>query len=290
MKTYRKFKALANAKINLELDVLGKRPDGYHNISTVFQSVNLADEVTVEVDKGNGITVSTEGAVIEGENLVTKATKLFLDKINVPALVKITLKKNIPLSAGLAGGSADAAAVLFCLNKCFNNPLTDFELLDLALKLGADVPFCLIGGTALAEGIGEKLTTVPYVGDFDVVLIKHHKKGSTGEMYSRIDSLSIPSLAKTDSLLNHIASGFKALTPRLSYNSFLYASEDKAEQEEISKLLLEKGAVLAGLSGSGPTVFGIFKKLPNNLEKQLKECYKEVYICKTSANGIKIIE
>ena len=285
----KKISALANTKINLELDVLCKRPDGYHNISTVFQSVSLADEVTVEVDVGHGITVLTEGAVIEGENLVTKAANLFLEKINTPALINITLKKNIPLSAGLAGGSADAAAVLICLNKCFENPLNQTELLDLALQLGADVPFCLLGGTCLAEGIGEKLTSIPYVGDFDVVLIKHHKKGSTGEMYSKIDNLSIPRLTDSESLLKCIGD-LKRSTPRLSHNSFLYASEDKAEQEQICKLLLEKGAVLAGLSGSGPTVFGLFEKLPSDLEEQLKKSYKEIYICKTSSNGIKIIE
>ena len=127
--------AFANAKINLELDVLCKRRDGYHDISTVFQSVNLADEVTVEVDKGNDTTVTTEGAVIEGENLVTKAANLFLEKINTTASVNISLKKNIPLSAGLAGGSADAAAVLLCLNLLFDNALDMSELLDLAYCL-----------------------------------------------------------------------------------------------------------------------------------------------------------
>ena len=289
MKTYRKFKALANAKINLELDVLCKRADGYHDISTVFQSVDLADEVTVEVDVGHGITVTTEGAVIEGENLVTKAAELFLKRIKAPASVKISLKKNIPLSAGLAGGSADAAAVLTCLNLSFGNPLNTSELLDLALKLGADLPFCLLGGTYLAGGIGEKLTPLSYLGDFDVVLIKHHQKGSTGEMYSRIDNLSIPRLAESDSILKCIGD-LKCITPRLSHNSFLYASTDKAEQEEICKSLLERGAILSGLSGSGPTVFGLFEKLPSDLENRLKESYKEVYVCKTSPNGIKIIE
>lgn len=288
MKT-KKTSALANAKINLELDVICKRPDGYHNISTIFQSVNLADEVTVEVDVGSGVNVSTEGAVIEGENLVTKAANLFLQKIKTTALVNITLKKNIPLSAGLAGGSADAAAVLICLNKCFDNLLNQTELLNLALQLGADVPFCLLGGTYLAEGIGEKLTPLSSVGDFDVVLIKHHKKGSTGEMYSRIDNLDIPKSLESESIFNKI-NQLQNLSPRLSHNSFLYASDDRAEQEEICKLLLKKGAVLSGLSGSGPTVFGLFEKLPSDLEEQLKESYKEIYICKTSSDGIKIIE
>ena len=281
--------AFANAKINLELDVLCKRRDGYHDISTVFQSVNLADEVTVEVDKGNDTTVTTEGAVIEGENLVTKAANLFLEKINTTASVNISLKKNIPLSAGLAGGSADAAAVLLCLNLLFDNTLDMSELLDLALLLGADVPFCLLGGTYLAEGIGEKLTSLPYIGDFDVVLIKHHKKGSTGEMYSRIDNLSVPHLSESDSILKHIDK-LTSLIPHLSHNSFLYASSNKSEQEEICKILLENGAILSGLSGSGPTVFGLFEKLPSNLKNRLKESYKEVYVCKTAPYGIKIIE
>lgn len=289
MKT-KKTTALANAKINLELDVLCKRDDGYHDIFTIFQSVNLADEVTVEVKEGNGITVTTKGAVIEGENLVTKAAELFLNKIKESALINISLKKEIPLSAGLAGGSADAAAVLLCLNRSFGGILSTSKLLELALQLGADVPFCLLGGTYLAEGIGEKLTQLPYIGDYDVILIKYHKKGSTGEMYSRIDNLSIPHLTEKKSVFRHINSGLDNITPHISHNSFLYASDDKAEQEEICRLLLEKGAFLSGLSGSGPTVFGLFKTIPDGLVDLLKGNYKEVYLCKTSPYGIKIIE
>ncbi len=289
MKTYRKIKALANAKINLELEVLDKRSDGYHNISTVFQSVSLADEVTVEVDVGNELTVITEGAVIEGENIVKKAVELFLTKLKSTAWVKVTLKKHIPLSAGLAGGSADAAAVLTCLNRSFGNPLSTSEMLNLSLQLGADVPFCLLGGTRLAEGIGEKLTQLPYLGDYDIILIKHHKKGSTGEMYSRIDSLPIPKSQKSNSILCNL-NELHNVTPRISHNNFLYASDDKPEQEAICKSLLQKGAFLAGLSGSGPTVFGLFKNIPDGLVAFLKESYKEVYACKTCPNGIKIIE
>lgn len=289
MKT-KKITALANAKINLELDVINKRKDGYHNISTLFQSVNLADEVTVEVGVGDDVTVTTEGAVIEGENLVTKAAKLFLEKINTKALIKIALKKSIPLSAGMAGGSADAAAVLSCLNLSFGNPLSTSELLNLALELGADVPFCVLGGSYKASGIGEKLTPLQYIGDYDVILIKHHKKGSTGEMYSRIDSLSVPPLREENSIFSHLKNGLNNITPRLSYNSFLYASNDKTEQEEICNILLQNGAILSGLSGSGPTVFGLFKNLTDELVDSLRKNFKEVYKCKTSSYGIKIIE
>jgi 4-diphosphocytidyl-2-C-methyl-D-erythritol kinase len=286
MNNYKKITVFANAKINLELNVLGKRPDGYHNISTIFQSVSLCDEITVETDKGDEIIALTEGAVIEGENLVTKAARLFLNEINQSALVKIIIKKNIPLSAGLAGGSTNAAAVLTALNKLFGYPLSKEKLLEIALCLGADVPFCMLGGTYLAEGIGEELSPLDYIGDFDVVLIKHHKKSSTGEMYSRIDNLSLPK--QKDSLLNNL--NLENISPRLSYNSFLYASDNAKEQEEISKLLLEKGAILAGLSGAGPTVFGIFKSIPNGLVNYLKDNYKQVYTCKTAKSSINITE
>lgn len=288
MKNYKKITAYANAKINLELDVLGKRPDGYHNISTVFQSISLCDEITVEVSDGDEITALTEGAVIEGENLVTKAACIFLSEIKKSAFVKIKIKKNIPLSAGLAGGSTNAAAVLLALNHYYNNPLSETKLLSLALKLGADVPFCLLGGTYLAEGIGEELSPLNYIGEYDVILIKHHKKGSTGEMYSRIDNLSLPRLNPNESLLTNL--NLENISPRLSYNSFLYASDDAKEQKEICNSLLKKGALLAGLSGAGPTLFGIFKEIPNGLLKHLKENYNQVYICKTSNSSIKITE
>lgn len=286
MNDYKKITVFANAKINLELNVLGKRPDGYHNISTIFQSVSLCDEITVETDKGDEIIALTEGAIIEGENLVTKAARLFLNEINKSAFVKIIIKKNIPLSAGLAGGSTNAAAVLTALNKLFGYPLSKEKLLKIALTLGADVPFCMLGGTYLAEGIGEELSPLDYIGDFDVVLIKHHKKSSTGEMYSRIDNLSLPK--QKDSLLNNL--NLENISPRLSYNSFLYASDNAKEQEEICKLLLEKGAILAGLSGAGPTVFGIFKGIPNGLVNYLKDNYKQVYTCKTAKSSINITE
>ena len=125
----KKISALANAKINLQLDVLNKRADGYHNISSIFQSVTLADEITVTVLNGSLISVTTSGAIIEGENLVKKAAELFLKHIKTQAEVNISLKKNIPLSAGVGGGSSDAAAVLLCLNKAFSNLLSESELL-----------------------------------------------------------------------------------------------------------------------------------------------------------------
>ena len=272
----------ANAKINLHLQVLNKLPNGYHNISSIFQSVTLFDTVTVEVADGNGVNVFTENAVIDGENLAKKAAELFLDSTGITAKVNITLNKNIPIAAGLAGGSADAAAVLKSLNAVFNNPLAKTELLELGLTLGADVPFCIMGGTALAEGVGEKLTPLPFIGEFDAVLIKCFNKSSTGDMYHRLDARqNIPSSITKD-IINALEQGNTKLAFSLCTNDFLGVSDNAVQQKAIISRLYECGAVFAGLSGSGPTVFGLFNSLDDNTINALKNEYGNIYICKTT--------
>lgn len=290
MNNIKRISALANAKINLHLEVLDKRADSYHNLSTVFQSVDLADEITVGVSDGNSISVTTDGAEIIGENLAVKAAEIFLKKIDKSAKVDILLKKKIPLLSGMAGGSTDAAAVLKCLNKLFLEPLGEDDLSELALKLGADVPFCIKGGTALAEGIGEKLSPINFIGDYEVILIKHHLKGSTGEMYKRLDNRQIIPECTTGIFLNKMLSRELDNGSYISVNSFAAVSDDFAEQTEICRFLLSNGAFLSGVSGSGPTLFGLFKKTDSKLINTLKEKYKEVYLSKTSPYGIKIVE
>lgn len=272
----------ANAKINLHLQVLNKLPNGYHNISSIFQSVTLSDIVTAEVTDGSGVNVFTENAVIDGENLAKKAAELFLDSTGITAKVNITLNKNIPIAAGLAGGSADAAAVLKSLNAVFNNPLTQKQLLKLGLTLGADVPFCIMGGTALAEGVGEKLTPLPFIGEFDAVLIKCFNKSSTGDMYHRLDARqNIPSSITKD-IINALEQGNTKLAFSLCTNDFLGVSDNIDKQQAIINRLNECGAVFAGLSGSGPTVFGLFNSLDDNTINALKNEYGNIYICKTT--------
>lgn len=272
----------ANAKINLHLQVLNKLPNGYHNISSIFQSVTLFDTVTVEVADGSGVNVFTENAVIDGENLAKKAAELFLDSTGITAKVNITLNKNIPIAAGLAGGSADAAAVLKSLNAVFNNPLAKTELLELGLTLGADVPFCIMGGTALAEGVGEKLTPLPFIGEFDAVLIKCFNKSSTGDMYHRLDARqNIPSSITKD-IINALEQGNTKLAFSLCTNDFLDVSDNIDKQQAIINRLNECGAIFAGLSGSGPTVFGLFNSLDDNTVNALKNEYGNIYICKTT--------
>ncbi|MEE1025499.1 MAG: 4-(cytidine 5'-diphospho)-2-C-methyl-D-erythritol kinase, partial [Acutalibacteraceae bacterium] len=246
--------------------------------------------ITVGVSDGNSISVTTDGAEIIGENLAVKAAEIFLKKIDKLAKVDILLKKNIPLLSGMAGGSTDAAAVLKCLNKLFLEPLGEDDLSELALKLGADVPFCIKGGTALAEGIGEKLSPINFIGDYEVILIKHHLKGSTGEMYKRLDNRQIIPECTTGIFLNKMLSRELENGSYISVNSFAAVSDDFAEQTEICRFLLSNGAFLSGLSGSGPTLFGLFKKTDSKLINTLKEKYKEVYLSKTSPYGIKIVE
>lgn len=272
----------ANAKINLHLQVLNKLPNGYHNISSIFQSVTLFDTVTVEVADGSGVNVFTENAVIDGENLAKKAAELFLDSTGITAKVNITLNKNIPIAAGLAGGSTDAAAVLKSLNAVFNNPLTQKQLLKLGLTLGADVPFCIMGGTALAEGVGEKLTPLPFIGEFDAVLIKCFNKSSTGDMYHRLDARqNIPSSITKD-IINALEQGNTKSAFSLCTNDFLGVSDNIDKQQAIINRLNECGAIFAGLSGSGPTVFGLFNSLDDNTINALKNEYGNIYICKTT--------
>lgn len=272
----------ANAKINLHLQVLCKLSNGYHNISSIFQSVTLADTVTVEILDGSGVNVFTENAVIEGENLAKKAAEIFLTKAGITAKVNITLNKNIPIAAGLAGGSADAAAVLKSLNKAFDNPLTETELLELGLNLGADVPFCIMGGTALAEGVGEKLTPLPFIGEYDAVLIKAFNKSSTGDMYNRLDSRKEIPPAVTSDIINMLENGNTAGAFNLCTNDFLDASDNANDQRAIINRLYECGAEFAGLSGSGPTVFGLFQSLDQKTISNLKNEYGNIYICKTT--------
>ncbi len=283
-------KALANAKINLHLEVLDRRSDAYHNISTIFQSVDLADEVTITVSQGDEVSVITENAVIEGENLAQKAAELFLIQADIKAKVEIVLKKSIPLLSGLAGGSADAAAVLVCLNRLFDSPVAEDKLLELGKTLGADIPFCMVGGSALAENIGEKLSPIENIGSYYAVLIKHHKKSSTGEMYKRLDKRSHIPPCSTQKLLSLIKNGDMLSAGSLAKNSFLDVSDSKEQQRQIIDKLKKHGALFAGLSGSGPTVFGLFKTVDEGLVLELRQNYNEVYLCHTAKEGVKIIE
>lgn len=276
---------LANAKININLEVLGKRGDGYHNISSVMQSITLCDKIQLNLSDVSGVRIITQNIEIDGNNLALMAAQSFLNKIGSEIGIEIALEKNIPLSAGLGGGSADAAAVLSGLNYMFGKPLGYEQLCEIAVNLGADIPFCIKGGIQLAEGLGEILTPLPINCDYNVIIIKQHKKQSTGHMYGLLDGKDRQKTS-AEIVINALKEKNMQALRKNCLNDFLSVSEDKIEQSEICQKLYENGAFLAGLSGSGPTVFGLFENQPGRLfADELKSMYKEVYFCKTCNVG-----
>src|SRR5699024_7613915 len=183
----------ALGKINLGLDVLGRRENGYHDVRMIMQTVYLYDEVTLEKRKEPGITVASNLVFLptDESNIAFRAAKILLDEFGEKHGVSITLKKHIPVAAGMAGGSADAAAVLFGMNRLFGWKLSEKELMERGVTLGADVPYCIMRGTALAEGIGEKLTRLPAMSKCHVLIAKPPISVSTKMVYEKLDSSAI---------------------------------------------------------------------------------------------------
>lgn len=260
---------LANAKVNLYLDVISRRPDGFHNIKTVMHSVSLSDTLTVSAvpAETTSLTLDVIGTPeLFGENnLAARAAYAYLAATGISAMVHIRLEKNIPIAAGLAGGSTDAAAVLRALNKSFGFPLTAAELSELAAGLGSDVPFCLLGGTALCEGRGELMHPIHAPRPMNFVIAVADESVSTPAAYSALDSLYSDfdgSVTRSGAEEYETLSAFfmGAPLPGRLYNVF----EDAVLPEcrgarEIKAAMLRFGAVSALMSGSGPSVFGIFE-------------------------------
>ena len=259
----------ACAKINLYLDVVGKRADGYHDVKTLMHTVDLSDEITVSMHPSGkrSVHLFVEGnhfLPTDGKNLAVKAAHLFLDRIGLDAEISIKLVKNIPVAAGLAGGSADAAAVLRALNKIFKKPFTRYALAKMAEELGSDVPYCVLGGTALCEGRGELVTHVKTELRLITVIVSSGEHISTPEAYSELDRKysdfdgSIPNGSVSfDCMKRSLSDG--GIKPETLYNSFEEAILPKCPIASRAKeRLLELGAYAAMMSGSGPSVFGLF--------------------------------
>lgn len=281
--------AFANAKINLTLDVLSKRPDGYHDIDTIMQSISLFDTLYIDITDGE-IEVSTNVKTIENQdNLVFKAISLFYEMAELPGGAKCHVIKRIPLVSGLGGGSADAAAAVLALNKYYNSPLNYEQLLDLAVLLGADVPFFLIGGTARAKGIGEDLYGLKFLGEYNVLLIKQGNKTSTKTMYEKIDSVGFETRTFTEDFITCLEQE-KPFKNAIG-NRFLDVLDDKEEKQMLINKISSFNSVAAGLSGAGPTVFGLFSDFASAFSayEYFKEQNYECYLCKTEENAI-IIE
>ena len=281
---------LAPAKINLSLDVLGRRDDGYHTVEMVMQTIDLCDSITVELRHDDKIKVICQHPLAPGgpDNLAHRAADLLKKFSGSDLGVTITIDKRIPVAAGLGGGSADAAAVLKGLNMLWQLALSPEELSQVGFRLGADIPFCLLGGTALAEGIGEKLTPLPSPPRLWIVLLKPNVKVSTADIYSRYDAAAVKTRPNTQLLIEALATGdsdtfSSAMANVLETVASKYIPIIRCLKEKAMK----NGALAAQMSGSGPTVFvltssyhqaeAIYKNLKHQVEFTHITTFREAF-------------
>lgn len=256
--------AYAYAKINLSLDILGTRTDGYHEVRMIMQSLQLHDTVTMKISSGQGITMTCSDTTLptDEQNLACRAAFLFCNTYGISEGIELHLEKKIPIAAGLAGGSSDAAAVLRGLNEMYGTPATAEELASLGVKLGADVPYCLMLGTALSEGIGERLTALPFAPACSCLLVKPAAGASTKQIYTDYDTFVQTTDIKhpdTERLLNTLSAGdYKALASGLCNVLEPVTLKLVPEIASIRETLQALGADGVLMSGSGPTVFALF--------------------------------
>lgn len=269
------------AKVNLTLDVLGKRPNGYHDVLMIMQTVSLYDLVLVDrTNSGISISSNLKFLPTNENNIAYKAAKIFFEHTGITGGAKIMMHKNIPVAAGLAGGSGNGAAVLCALDRLYSTKLTNDELMALGLELGADVPYCIMGGTALASGIGEVLTPLPSLPNCTILLVKPPISISTPSIYQEIDSTQILERPDTNAMISALKSGdIHNVSNNLSNVMGTVTEGMHPIIKGIRRKMLMNGALGAVMSGSGPSVFGIFpdyetaKKSHDSFAFQFKEVY-----------------
>ena len=275
----------ALAKINLGLDVLGKRENGYHDVRMIMQSIYLYDEVKIEKKDTLEIeVVSNLNFLPTGEdNIAYKAARLLQEEFKISDGVKITLKKHIPVAAGLAGGSSNAAAVLFGMNRMFRLGLSQKSLMERGVKLGADVPYCIMRGTVLAEGIGEELHKLPAMPKCTVLIAKPPVSVSTKTVYEALDSKEITEHPDIDGIIE----GLERQDLKKIAGCMGNVLEDVTIPmhpviDEIKQVMKDCGALGAMMSGSGPTVFGLFESRAGARDAQRrireKALTRQVYV------------
>lgn len=251
----------AYAKINLGLDVLGTLPNGYHEVRMVMQTVDIWDELTFE-KTASGIAISTNSEELptDGDNLIYKAAGLMMEELGIKGGVNIDLCKNIPIAAGMAGGSADAAAAMRGICELYGLQVEDQRLMELGVRIGADVPYCIMGGTALAEGIGERLTELPSPPDCWLVVAKPDINVSTKYVYEHLDAVGDFSHPDIDGMITALKEGsLEGIVKRLGNVLEQVTVEAYPIVDDIKNGLRASGALGTLMSGSGPTVFGIFQ-------------------------------
>lgn len=287
----------AHAKINLFLNVIGKRSDGYHEIETVFQSIDLHDKISIRKTlAGIKINCNHPDAPSDQRNIAFRSASLLIERAKIDQGVEIVIKKQIPVGAGFGGGSADAAATLVGMNRIFELGYSEFELMRLGASLGADVPFCIMGGTALGRGIGEILTPLPPLKEVWIVLANPGFEISTAWAYENLNLMLTKSEKNVNILVKAIenyASGFNSLVTvsKGIFNTF----ESVIEAEypvvaNLKRMLKSSGTVAVLMTGSGPTVYALMKdkvsaiRLVNSLSNKVSFCT----LTKTTDLGIKL--
>lgn len=284
---------LAPAKLNLFLEILGRRSDNYHIISSVMQSVSLFDDVTVWDENDGEIHVSCTDSSLacDESNTAYKAAKIFFDDTGTenPG-IGIKIKKRIPMQAGMAGGSSDAAAVLVALNEMFHTDLSTDQLADMGEKIGADVPFCLYGGTMTASGIGTILSPLPDLPECFLVVVKPPVNISTKEAYEKSDILGYDDCEDGEKMAEAICNGSLQGIGKHLYNKF-EAVMQISEIKEIKHIMRENDACGAAMTGSGSAVFGLFedKSSAEICIKILETKYDDVFLLSPTFEGCKII-
>ena len=276
----------AFAKINLTLDVLGKRADGYHDIKSIMQTISIRDDVEIDVDTGKPwkLSCDMDGVPTDERNLAWKAAKIFYEHTNLNTTgIEIRITKRIPMEAGLGGGSADAGAVLRALNRHYDNPLSIFALAELGSFVGSDVPFCTVCGTALVEGRGEKLRMLPDLPDCCFVVCKPEFSSSTPELYRQIDQVAIskrPDHAAMESAI--LAGDLGKVTENICNVFDPLVTKDHLELNYIKSIFNSYGSIAQEMTGSGSAVYAVVSdfEFAAVICNMLKENYPKVYIAK----------
>ena len=259
----REIKLKPRAKINLGLDVVRKREDGYHEVRMIMQMINLYDKITMRRITESEIRVTTNLPYlpVNEDNLVYRAAKLLMDEFQVTEGVEIELQKYIPVAAGMAGGSSDAAAVMVGINRIFHLGLTKKQLMERGVKIGADVPFCIMRGTALAEGIGEVLTPLPAMPHCSLVIAKPKIHVSTKFVYGNLKANELKEHPDIDGQVQALREGsLEQLVAKMGNVLETVTIPAYPVIDEIKKTMLKNDAMGAMMSGSGPTVFGVFER------------------------------
>lgn len=276
----------AFAKLNLTLDVLGKRSDGYHDLKSVMQTISIRDDVQIDLGTGQPwkLTCTMEGVPTDERNLAWKAAKVFFDTTGKdPDGLTIHITKRIPVEAGMGGGSADAAAVLRALNRHYDNPFSILALAELGAQVGSDVPFCTLCGTAMVEGRGERLRKLPNLPDCCFVVCKPDFSVSTPELYRKLDDSVIGKRPDHQAMESALLSGDLGKIAENIYNVFdPVVTQEHLELNYIKSIFNSYGSVAQQMTGSGSAVFGIVSDFEYAavICNMLKENYPQVFIAK----------